>query len=148
MECGSSISVRVRISLFVCKSNTSTAAFFSAVRNRRWPARSTAKWSKSPSWRAGNGIDCKRTRGAFACPQAPIADAINTVTKAFILNLYTLASSRVKFKDDPDYTQTERGRELFESFRHAAESKFNISARFYTDCRIQRTWYPLRPTVS
>src|ERR1700704_4204951 len=138
MECGSSISVRVCINLSVCKSNTSTAAFFSAVRNSRWPTRSTAKWSKSPSWRAGNGIDSKSTRGAFACPQAPIADANNTATKAFILDLYTLASSRVKIERDPDYTQTERRRELFESFRHGAKSEFNSNARFNTGCRIER----------
>ena len=63
-----------------------------------------------------------------ACPQAPIANANNTLAKAVNLNLYIFAPSRLKFKDDR-IIQTERRRELFELFRPGIKSVFNISAR-------------------
>jgi len=46
---------------------------------------------KSPSWRAGNWNRLQEYKRCFACPQAPIADAINTVTKSLYPQLYTLA---------------------------------------------------------
>src|ERR1700682_104951 len=48
------------------RSKTSTVLWSSAVRNRRWPLRSSAKWSKSPE-KPGKAVVATNFSGCFSC---------------------------------------------------------------------------------
>ncbi len=61
--------------LFVFRSKIRTFEFSSAVTKRRLPATSGVKWSKSPSWSSGSGVECKSLNGAFSCAETPIMNA-------------------------------------------------------------------------
>src|SRR5713226_1113660 len=58
------------------RSNTSTVLWSSAVRNRRFPLRSTAKWSKSPE-KFGKGVVATNFNGSFSCALVVSAKAKN-----------------------------------------------------------------------
>src|SRR5260221_1603836 len=66
---------------FDFETRSSSLSFSSPVRNRRRPSRSTAKWSKSPSFSPGRGIVATSFNGAFSCAAATKGSEISRVDK-------------------------------------------------------------------
>src|SRR5258708_1356824 len=91
----------VWVCLLEMLSKTSTVPFASPVRNNRWPSTSLAKWSKSPSRNAGNGIlptNCKDE--SFSAADAN-TDAMNKSTTTQIERCFLISQPPESSSNEP-----------------------------------------------